>query len=115
MLPTRKTYRATLACILTALVSTRATNEGQIESSKLETTSSDLDWEARLVACRQDPTWSKVDYEECQRLTGWRPRSELWRKNSQDLATSLDGKENRIKECLEASFEAAKEKYAWAR
>lgn len=75
-------------------------------------TSSDM---SILAQCRRDPTWKTVDYAECQRLTGWNPRSKWWREDSLATTETLDGKESEIEQCLQDAFELAEKDSAWPR
>jgi hypothetical protein len=58
----------------------------------------------RLAACRQDPTWQSVDYEECRALTGWQPRDRWWRHDPAETAFWMDGKEANLTTCLDQAF-----------
>jgi hypothetical protein len=59
---------------------------------------------ARLAACRQDPTWQSVDYEECRALTGWQPRDRWWRHDPAETAFWMDGNEANMTTCLDQAF-----------
>jgi hypothetical protein len=55
---------------------------------------------ARLAACRNDPTWQSVDYDECGELTGWHPRDRWWRHDPDETAFWMNGNEANLTACL---------------
>ena len=101
-------YSSKLVCIL-AILSVVGIVMGQVEKlgSEIE------DVESAFIACRRDPTWSSVDYDMCQKLTGWKPRDNLWKKQLESGWIKQNGKQ--IQECLKNAFENAKQEYDWSR
>ena len=74
------------------------------------------DEQTTLDACRRDPTWKSVDYDECQKLTGWKPRDQWWRHDPEGSAPWVDDSQReQVSECMTTSFEKAKEIHEWAR
>ena len=117
MFSTSKGYHANAACILVALLCyLSSANATETQEDTIPALAYDqLDLEARRVACRHDPTWLKVDYKDCQKLMGWKPRDTLWRQDKEHSSNWLNGKESKIEDCLKEAFENAKEKHEWAR
>jgi hypothetical protein len=78
----------------------------------------DPEQEDPLDKCRRDPTWDIVDYDDCQRLTGWEPRDTWWRLDVGHNEYYLNGKEDDIHDCIREMFQEARKRpkeYEWAR
>lgn len=75
----------------------------------------DPDDEPLDFPCRRDPTWKKVDFDQCQELSGWYPDDTWWKIDAKNNERFLGDNEARLGECLEKAFDDAKEKYDWAK
>lgn len=113
MRSTNRGYHVVLACALVAHLC--SWSSATLDTNPIAPSYDQLDINARRVACRQDPTWLSVDYEDCQNLMRWKPRNNLWSKDKGHLSNWLDGRESRIEECLKEAFHSAKEWHEWAR
>jgi hypothetical protein len=62
-------------------------------------------------ACRRDPSWRTVNYEECQELMGWHTSV---KHDTLSNLHWLGDKQEHLMTCITNAFEEAKSKHAWA-
>ena len=89
--------------------------EEDLEHDEEEDAPYDPQNEPAVFACRRDPTWKSLNFEECQELTGWYEDG-VWTKGDESNTKDwLNGKDFILTKCLEKAFANAKTKYDWAK
>jgi hypothetical protein len=72
--------------------------------------------EPPIFACRRDPTWRSLDFDQCQELTEWY-EPDAWSVLDHDHTNQVLGeaKENDITNCLADAFNNTQNLYEWSK
>jgi hypothetical protein len=72
--------------------------------------------ETPIFACRRDPTWTSLDFDQCQELTEWY-EPDTWSVLDRDHTIQVlgDAKEKAITQCLIDAFDKAKTLHEWGK